>query len=166
MVANCLQDSGDDRTHASNPPVDKVLDRTNRCATRGTDGPDSAQNLRGSAVAVYWNVIDIPLETQRQIPVVNTIQKTVETLQAQFIPAVTQRQNPRLRVQKSAQMSQIQPTDKLIDVTVFLQTSSGSPSPTGNSGDASDLGVAVHRQSGDHSTSATDSVEDLTDLVH
>ena len=53
------------------------------------------------------NVIDIPLETQRQIPVVNTIQKIVETPQAQFIPAVTQRQSSRLRVQKAVQMSQI-----------------------------------------------------------
>ena len=49
MVATCLQDSGDDRTHASNPPVDKVVDRyQSQCID---------------------NVIDIPLETQRQIPI-------------------------------------------------------------------------------------------------
>ena len=33
--------------------MDEVVDMTRRCATTGTDGPDSAQNLGGSAVAVY-----------------------------------------------------------------------------------------------------------------
>ena len=96
-------------------------------------------------------VIDIPLMTQRQIPLVQAIQKTVETPRAQVIPVVKQRQVPRVGVQKKAQMSQIQLTDKLIDVTVFMQTSSCTPSPTENSRDASDSRVAVHRQSGDSS---------------
>ena len=45
------QDSGDDRTHASNPPVDEVVDMTRLCAATGTSGPGSAPDLGGSAVA-------------------------------------------------------------------------------------------------------------------
>ena len=45
-----------------------------------------------------------------------------------------------LRVQKMAQMPLVQFTEELVEVTVIMRTSSGSPSTTVNSGDASDSG--------------------------
>ena len=43
-----------------------------------------------------------------------------------------------LGVQKTAQMPLVQFTEKLVEVTVIMRTSSGTPSTTANSGDASD----------------------------
>ena len=48
-----------------------------------------------------------------------------------------------LRVQKTAQMPLVQFTEKLVEVTVTMRTSSGSPSITTNSGDASDSGSGI-----------------------
>ena len=45
-----------------------------------------------------------------------------------------------MRIQKTAQMPQVQFIEKLVDDTVLRRTSSGSPSPTANSRDASDSG--------------------------
>ena len=45
-----------------------------------------------------------------------------------------------LRVQKTAQMPLVQFIEKLVEVTVIMRTSFGSPSFTANSGDASDAG--------------------------
>ena len=45
-----------------------------------------------------------------------------------------------MRIQKTAQMLQVQFTEKLVDDTVLRRTSSGSPSPTAKSRDASDSG--------------------------
>ena len=45
-----------------------------------------------------------------------------------------------VRIQKTAQMPQVQFIEKLVDDTVLRRTSSGSPSPTANSSYASDSG--------------------------
>ena len=45
-----------------------------------------------------------------------------------------------LRIQKTAQMQLVPFTEKLVEVTMTMRTSSGSPTTTENSGDASDSG--------------------------
>ena len=55
-------------------------------------------------------------------------------------------------------MPQVRPNDKQVDVTVLMHKSSGTPSPTPNSRDASDSGPG-NRQSCEHSSCATDSVD-------
>ena len=55
-------------------------------------------------------------------------------------------------------MTQVQPSEKRVDDTVIMRTSSSSPSSTANSEDASDSGLAM-RQSGEHSSCAIDSLD-------
>ena len=50
--------------------MEQVVDATSHCATTGAEGPDSARNRGGSAVAVHDKVIKILSAAQRQIPVV------------------------------------------------------------------------------------------------
>ena len=63
-----------------------------------------------------------------------------------------------LSVQKIAEMLQVKSTGKRVDDTVIMRTSSSNPSPTVNSEDTSDSVPAI-RQSGEHSSCATDSVD-------
>ena len=63
-----------------------------------------------------------------------------------------------LSVQKIAEMLQVKSTGKRVDDTEIMQTSSSSPSSTVNSEDTSDLVLAI-RQSGEHSSCATESVD-------
>ena len=55
-------------------------------------------------------------------------------------------------------MLQVKSTGKRVDNTEIMRTSSGNPSPTANSGSASDS-VPAMRQGGEHSSCATDSVD-------
>ena len=63
-----------------------------------------------------------------------------------------------LSVQKIAEMLQFKSTRKRVDGTEIMRTSSSIPSSTLNSEDTSDS-VPAMRQSGEHSSCATDSVD-------
>ena len=64
-----------------------------------------------------------------------------------------------LSVQKNAEMLQVKSTGKRrVDDTVIMWTSSSNPISTVNSEDTSDS-VPAMRQSGEHSSCATDSVD-------
>ena len=67
-----------------------------------------------------------------------------------------------LRVQTISQMLLVQFTEKLVEVTMVMRTSSGSPSITANSGDASDSGSGNSSECGEHSNGAADSARRLS----
>ena len=63
-----------------------------------------------------------------------------------------------LSVQKIAEMLQVKSTGARVDDTEIMRTSSSNPSSTVNSENTSDS-VPTMRQSGEHSSFATDSVD-------
>ena len=119
-----------------------------RCATTGADGPDSAQ----SSEAQQSQFVD---ENHRhhchrrrgRTPVSQTLSEdhrdsTVRGFRRSWrffsCSTLSKWSMSMLRIQKTAQMPQVQFIDKLVDDPVLRRTSSSSPSPTANGRDASD----------------------------
>merc|ERR1712209_380195 len=90
-------------------------------------------------------VVDIPVVQQRQVPTVQTVQKTVEVPQLQFIdkvvdiPVVAQRQIPMVQtVEKTVEIPQLQIVEKIVEIPE-IQTVQGTQT-------SESLGTAPVRQ--------------------
>ena len=77
---------------------------------------------QGSEKKFYYKT---PVVQQRQLPTVQTVKKTMENPQAQFLdevvgmPVVVQRKVPMIqRVQKTVEVPQIQYVDKIVEAPV------------------------------------------------
>ena len=85
---------------------------------------DRRANNRSPASAVRYKVIDVPVVMQRQVPAIQTVQKTVEATQAHHvdIPVVLQRRLPIIqRFEKTVEVPQVQHIDRIVDVPVLSQ---------------------------------------------
>ena len=77
---------------------------------------------------VAEEVVNVPVVLQRQKPVIQKVQKTVEVSQVQYVdkivdvPVLAQRQVPVIQtVQKTVEVQRVQLLDRVVDVSVVLQ---------------------------------------------
>ena len=143
-IANCRQRTNNHHSYRGSPDTDHPTRWQRRWRFR------QCSKVGSSAVTVHQGNHRDPCLSAEAHWIQKIVEKSSITVQWWEDRTIV------LSVQKIAEMLQVKSTGKRVDDTEIMRTSSGNPSSTVNSENASDS-VPAMRQSGEHSSCATDS---------